>query len=94
TLVLGAIAWRIAGAPALLLGDDPQIEYAVDERVRASRATSIALLACAPALVFAAMATHPPHAVYADAAWWIIVAAFIVTGVQAVLPLRRRLRIA
>ncbi len=94
TLVLGAIAWRIAGAPALLLGDDPQVEYVIDERVRTGRATSIALLACAPALVFAAMATRVGGAqdLYAQVAWWVIVGAFIIAAIEAVRPLRRRMR--
>jgi hypothetical protein len=56
-LVLFAIAWRIAIAPALLQGDDPQIEYAVDQRVRFGRAAGIALLACVTAYGFVSVAT-------------------------------------
>jgi hypothetical protein len=56
TLLLGIVAWRIATAPALLVGVDPQLEYAVDERVRIGRARSTANLACAPAFVAIALA--------------------------------------
>ncbi len=54
--VLVAIAWRIAVAPAVLFGADPQVEYAVDKRVRLGRATGLITLACAPPTVFAAFA--------------------------------------
>ena len=45
-----------AGAPAVLFGTDPQVEYAVDKRVRFCRATGLITLACAPPTVFAAFA--------------------------------------
>jgi hypothetical protein len=51
TLMLGYVAWRIAQAPALLLGGDPELEYAIDERLRVARARNIAAVACAPAVV-------------------------------------------
>jgi hypothetical protein len=50
-LVLAWIAWRIAGSQAIMLGDDPQVEYAVDERLRVSRANGTVALARAPAVV-------------------------------------------
>lgn len=50
-LILIWIAWRIAGSQAVLFGNDPQLEYAVDERLRRSRVTGTASLACAPAVV-------------------------------------------
>src|SRR5690242_20047289 len=34
TALLGISAWRIANAPSLLLGQDPQAEYAIDQRLR------------------------------------------------------------
>ena len=97
TLVLGVIAWRIAGAPALLLGVDPQAEYAVDERVRAGRATSIALLACAQALVFVVLSTRsvpPQYSLHAVAAQSIVIVAFFVALVLAAIPLRRTISVA
>ncbi|HMF28192.1 MAG TPA: hypothetical protein VKE42_05435, partial [Candidatus Cybelea sp.] len=39
-IVLLAVAWRVATAPAILFGDDSQLEYLVDEHVRFSRATN------------------------------------------------------
>lgn len=95
--VLGAIAWRIAGAPALLLGVDPQAEYAVDEHVRAGRATGIAVLACAPAMVFVMLSTHsvPAEAyIHAVAAQSIVIVGFFVALILAAIPLRRRVRVA
>jgi len=50
-LILAWIAWRIAGSQAVLFGDDPQLEYAVDERLRANRVSGTVALACAPAVV-------------------------------------------
>jgi hypothetical protein len=97
TLVLGVIAWRIASAPALLLGIDPQAEYAVDERVRAGRATSIALLACAPAMVFVVLSTRsvpPQYSLHAVAAQSIVIVAFFVALVLAAIPLRRTISVA
>jgi hypothetical protein len=49
--VLGFVAWRIAEAPALLLGEDPQWEYAVDEHLRICRARQAPFFACATAFV-------------------------------------------
>ncbi|HEY1429281.1 MAG TPA: hypothetical protein VGF18_06890, partial [Candidatus Tumulicola sp.] len=49
-LVLFWIAWQVASSRALLVGDDPQIEYAIDERLRASRVANLAALAAAPAV--------------------------------------------
>jgi hypothetical protein len=97
TLVLGVIAWRIATAPALLLGMDPQVEYAVDEYVRAARATSIAWLACAPAFVFvtissASLSRHGNTS--AGFAVLIVSVAFVVGAIENALLLRRRIQVA
>jgi hypothetical protein len=46
TLAMAAIAWRIAAAPAVLPGIDPQAEYAVDERLRLVRAAGVGILGC------------------------------------------------
>ncbi|MBV8374156.1 MAG: hypothetical protein JO302_01495 [Candidatus Eremiobacteraeota bacterium] len=50
------IAWQVAGAPALLFGQDPQLEYKVDEHLRVSRSGNILALACAPAMFFVCIA--------------------------------------
>lgn len=52
-LVMAFIAWRIAVAPTLMLGLDPEWEYAVDERLRVGRARAIVMLACVVAGLFA-----------------------------------------
>ncbi len=54
--MLAFMAWRVAVAPAILIGSDPQWEYAVDERVRIGRARSIANLACAQGFVLIVLA--------------------------------------
>lgn len=96
-LVLGAVAWRIANAPALLLGIDPQCEYAVDERVRVGRARNAAFLACAVGYVFIALAqaSLPPlYESVGDVAYYASLAAFIGAMAAHFLPLRARLRVA
>jgi hypothetical protein len=70
-----AIAWRVAGAPALLFGQDPQLEYKVDEHLRVSRSGNILALASAPAMFFVVVAD-----VQAPALWPVkaaVVAAFL-----------------
>jgi hypothetical protein len=96
-LVLGIVAWRVAMAPALLVGVDPQWEYAVDERVRIGRARSIANLACAPAFVVVTLAEAnlpQQYAAVGSVTMAIVGAAFAVTLVASILPLRRRIRAA
>jgi len=96
TLLLGITAWRIATAPSLLLGEDPQVEYAIDQRLRVGRATGIAVLACAPGGVFAgfAGATLPGSDLYATVAQDLALAALIVALIAGVLPLIKRLSFA
>ncbi|HVN68163.1 MAG TPA: hypothetical protein VMU38_00720 [Candidatus Binatia bacterium] len=97
TIVLGLVAWRVAAAPALMIGVDPQWEYAVDERVRIGRARSIALLACAPGFVVVALATASFPAEYATigtVAMVVASAAFLVSVAASILPRRRRIAIA
>ncbi len=94
TLVLGWIAWRIAVAPSVLFGKDATFEYAVDQRLRNARATTIASLACAPAVVFVAFAAPrlaPELAFYGNLAWPIVLVAFLVSLVVSMLPVFRRL---
>jgi hypothetical protein len=97
TLILGVIAWRIAVAPALLFGQDATFEYAVDQRLRNARATTIAMLACAPAVVFVAFAAprlSPELAFYGNLAWPIVLIAFLVSLVVSMLPIFRRISFA
>jgi hypothetical protein len=92
TLVLGVIAWRIANAPALLVGIDPALEYAVDERVRVGRARNVANLACAPAFVAVILVTPtlpPQYATFGSVATVVVVAAFFVSLASSLIPLRR-----
>lgn len=92
TLLLGIIAWRIANAPALLLGIDPQLEYAIDERVRIGRARNIANLACAPAFVAVVLVSASLPAQYAtfgSIAMVVVAAAFVISLAASLIPLRR-----
>jgi hypothetical protein len=96
-LVLGFVAWRIAEAPALLLGDDPQWEYAVDARVRICRARDVAALACATAVVvvgFAYPSLLAGFHLYGTIALPVVYAAFAVSVVASIGPLYQTLRVA
>lgn len=96
-VILGAVAWRIANAPALLLGIDPEYEYAVDERIRVGRARNAALLACGVGYVFVAMAQvslAPTYEALGEAAYYVSLVAFIGAMAAYFLPLRARLRVA
>jgi hypothetical protein len=96
-LVLGGVAWRIANAPALLLGIDPEWEYAVDERVRVGRARNAAFLACAVGYVFISLteASLPPlYEALGEVAFYVSLVAFIGAMAASFLPLRARLRVA
>ncbi|MGC1335261.1 MAG: hypothetical protein WA812_07755 [Candidatus Cybelea sp.] len=94
--VLVAIAWRIAVAPAVLFGNDPQVEYAVDKRVRFCRATGLVALACAPATVFAALAWAQLPSLSGLLAVMIllVIAGFIATMVVSLNPLREGIALA
>jgi hypothetical protein len=96
TLLLGLIAWRIADAPALLIGEDPQYEYAVDERVRIGRARNVAALACAPPFVLLGIADPSLAQQYGVAGLVIVLiaaASLVVTTMASFLPLRGRIRV-
>ena len=96
-LILGAVAWRIANASALLLGIDPECEYAVDERVRVGRARNAAFLACAVGFVFIALAQvslSPLYEAFGEVAYYVSIVAFVGTMAAYFLPLRARLRVA
>jgi hypothetical protein len=95
-IVLITIAWRIAVAPAVLFGTDPQVEYAVDRRVRFCRATSLITLACAPAAVFAELAWAQLASVSAllELMLVLVIAGFIATMVVSLNPLREGIALA
>lgn len=96
SLALAAIGWRIALAPAVLFGDDPQLEYLVDEHVRFCRATSLMSLACAPSVAFVAIAGATLHdgGAFFNAVFYAVMAGFIVTLTVSLNPLRKRLQFA
>lgn len=95
-LVLFAVAWRVATAPAMLFGDDSQLEYLVDEHVRFSRATNLLALVCAPPTVLVALAwaTLPPTAHFFDVVMFTVAAAFVVVIAVSLNPMRKRIRLA
>jgi len=90
TLLLGITAWRIATTPSLLLGRDPQVEYALDRRLREARATGTAVLACGPIVIFAAFAANDGRAL-TTIAQDLAVVALIVALVANVVPFTKRL---
>ncbi len=99
-IAFAAIAWRFAAAPAVLLGIDPQVEYAVDERVRAVQATNIAILGCVLTSLFLETMILPKSADYAsvsdvlDLARLVAIYACLAAIIQYNLLLRKPLRIA
>lgn len=99
SVVLLFVAWRVAVAPALLLGNDSQVEYVVDEHLRHARATNLLTLACAPALflVEIAVATLPPPAhvyhVY-NAVSLVVWAAFLTVLAVNFSSTRKRIKLA
>lgn len=95
-IALCAIAWRVAVAPALLIGDDPQLEYLIDEHVRFCRATSLIALACAPptVLVLLAAASLPATAHFFNTVSLAVTAAFLVSMVVSLNPIRKRISLA
>lgn len=96
SLALCAIAWRVAVAPAILFGDDPQLEYAVDEHVRFCRTTGLIALACAPAaaFVFVAGASVRGGGAFFTAVTLAVGAGFVAAMIVSQGPLRKRLHLA
>jgi hypothetical protein len=94
-LILAFVAWRVAGAPALLLGADLEFESLVDERLRTARANSAASLACFPAYLF--LALERGSVPYNDhiflVGWWVVWAAVMVTMLANITLARKRIRI-
>jgi hypothetical protein len=86
------IMWQIASSRALLFGNDPKMEYAVDRRIREGRVMNLALLACAPAFVLVAPSSPLVPEVYrslTDAAFWLAAAAFFATAASIYILSRR-----
>jgi hypothetical protein len=96
SLALCAIAWRVAIAPSVLFGDDPQLEYLVDEHVRFCRANNLLGLACAPptVLVMIGWASLPDGAHFFNAVTLAVCIAFAIVMVVSLNPLRKRLSFA
>jgi hypothetical protein len=91
-LILAWIAWRIAGSQAVMFGDDPQLEYAVDERLRVSRASYTVALACAPAAVlvgWSVIAVPASYENFGTAAIAVTYASFAVAMVACATVVRR-----
>ncbi|HYL26379.1 MAG TPA: hypothetical protein VEW74_01025, partial [Candidatus Nitrosotalea sp.] len=95
-LALLAVAYRVAIAPALLFGNDAQLEYLVDEHLRFSRAMNLLALACAPptVLVGLASASLPPSAHFFGGVTLAVAAAFLIVLVFSLNPMRKRIRLA
>lgn len=58
SFVIVLSAWSVAGMAAVLVGDDPDVEVYVDERIRRSRVVSMLALAYAVIPVFIAVVTR------------------------------------
>lgn len=95
-LVLLGVAWRVATAPAILFGDDSQVEYLVDERLRFCRAMSLVALACAPLTVFVAFgwAMLPWNASVFNIITLVVAVAFVIVVVMSTNPMRERISVA
>jgi hypothetical protein len=91
-LVLMWIAWQIATSKSVLFGEDPQVEYAVDERLRLTRATNAAALACAPGVVLVGSTfslVAPAYNAYGIAALVLTYVPFFIVMTVNALALRR-----
>lgn len=95
-VALLAVAWRVAKAPAILFGDDSQLEYVVDEHLRFCRAMSLVQLACAPptVLVGFAWAMLPWNAPVFNVVTLAVAIAFVAVLVTSLNPLRKRSSLA
>jgi|GEM_PF-1836490 len=95
-IALLAVAYRVAIAPAILFGDDSQLEYLVDEHLRLSRATNLVSLACAPPTVLVALssASLPSSAHFFGDVTLAVAAAFVLVIAYSLNPMRKRIRLA
>jgi hypothetical protein len=95
-LVLTWIAWQIATSKSVLFGEDPQVEYAVDERLRLMRATNAAALACAPGVVLVGSTfslVAPAYSAYGIAAFVLTYVAFILVMAVNAFAMRRSIAV-
>jgi hypothetical protein len=95
-IALLGVAWRVATAPAILFGDDSQVEYLVDEHLRFCRAMSFVALACAPPTVLVSLgwATLPWNAHLSNAVTAAVAVAFVVVIIVSLNPMRKRISLA
>jgi hypothetical protein len=91
-LALLAVAWRVAMAPAILFGDDSQLEYLVDEHIRFCRAMNLVSLACAPPTVLVALgwAALPWNAPFFNFVTVAVALAFVTVLIMSLNPMRKR----
>ena len=83
-------AWRVADAPAFLPGNDPEMELAVDDRIRRNRVNGLCVLATAPIYaLFNLMHWGLPHTEYF---LWLYVAAMITFPLALTFNLRLQYR--
>lgn len=86
------LAWRIASSPARLLGEDPEVENLVDERVRYFRANAVALGASVPLYAVVSMTGwYAPHSDYYPYLHAAVVIALNVTFWSLLLQMRKPL---
>jgi hypothetical protein len=95
-VALLGVAWRVATAPAILFGDDSQLEYLVDEHLRFCRAMSLVALACAPPTVLVSFgwAVLPWSARFFNVVTLVVAVAFVIVLVMSLNPMRKRFSLA
>lgn len=95
-LALLGVAWRVATAPAILFGDDSQLEYLVDEHLRFCRTMNLVTLACAPltVLVAFAWAMLPWNAPVFNAVTLLVAIGFVTILIMSLNPMRKRIGLA
>ena len=83
-----AIAWRVASMPALLTGEDPDVEAFIDDRLRRTRTLMILIYAVVPQFVFASFSRYTIDALRFDA-WLVTLFAWLAVSAVFLLTLRR-----
>ncbi len=91
-IALLSVAWRVAMAPAILFGDDSQLEYFVDEHLRFCRSMNLVALACAPPTVLVGLgwAVLPWNAPFFNFVTLAVAVAFVTVLIMSLNPMRRR----
>ena len=95
-IALLSVAWRVATAPAILFGDDSQLEYLVDEHLRFCRAMGFVSVACAPPVVLVGLgwAMLPASATFFNVVAIAVALAFLVVLIVSLNPIRKRFSVA